>query len=99
MARRMYDLDNGTENIKVKNIETENFNIDAEFNFTDDDEDLISFTTKEAYFYIPISFPLYTTAERPTVYEGAVIYDKTLKKCILYNGTDWVNLDGTPLGA
>ena len=29
--------------------------------------------------------------------EGAVIYDSTLKKCILWNGTAWVNLDGTAL--
>ena len=44
------------------------------------------------------SFSPYTTALRPTsASEGAVIYDSTLKKCILYNGTDWVNLDGTAL--
>lgn len=39
----------------------------------------------------------YTTAERPTANEGTIIYDSTLKKCILYNGTSWVNLDGTAL--
>ena len=40
----------------------------------------------------------YTTALRPSpVGEGAIIYDSTLKKCILWNGTAWVNLDGTAL--
>lgn len=29
--------------------------------------------------------------------EGFEFYDSTLKKKILYNGTDWVNVDGTPL--
>jgi len=43
-------------------------------------------------------FSPYTTALRPTnLNEGAVIYDSTLKKCILWNGTAWVNLDGTAL--
>lgn len=42
--------------------------------------------------------PMHTTALRPTeAYEGGIIYDSTLKKCILYNGTAWVNLDGTAL--
>lgn len=45
-----------------------------------------------------LSLPSYTTALRPTSQdEGSVIYDSTLKKCILYNGTAWVNLDGTSL--
>lgn len=39
----------------------------------------------------------YTTAERVESGEGSIIYDRTLKKCILYNGTAWVNLDGTAL--
>ena len=29
--------------------------------------------------------------------EGQVLYDSTLKKMKLWNGTAWVNLDGTPL--
>ncbi len=46
----------------------------------------------------PFYFSDYSTASRPTgINEGAVIYDSTLKKCILYNGTAWVNLDGTAL--
>lgn len=39
----------------------------------------------------------YLTANRPTVGEGCIIYDSTLKKCILYNNTVWVNLDGSTL--
>lgn len=46
----------------------------------------------------PIRLAQYETAQRPTpVNAGDVIYDITLKKCILYNGTAWVNLDGTAL--
>lgn len=29
--------------------------------------------------------------------EGQILYDSVLKKMILFNGTDWVNMDGTPL--
>ena len=29
--------------------------------------------------------------------EGQILYDSVLKKTILFNGTDWVNLDGTAL--
>lgn len=29
--------------------------------------------------------------------EGQILYDSVLKKMILFNGTDWVNLDGTTL--
>ena len=51
------------------------------------------------YFDKPTYFSKYTTALRPTedLDEGAVIYDSTLKKCILWNGLAWVNLDGTAL--
>lgn len=52
------------------------------------------------YVYKPLSLSSYTTALRPStsmVSEGAIIYDSTLKKCILNNGTAWVNLDGTAL--
>lgn len=39
-----------------------------------------------------------TSEERPTyITEGFEYYDTTLKKKILWNGTDWVNLDGTIL--
>lgn len=46
---------------------------------------------------IPVSRS--TTEARPTVHltEGRIHYDSTLKKCILWNGTAWVNLDGTAL--
>lgn len=38
------------------------------------------------------------TAKRPSgVEEGFEYYDSTLKKKVLWNGTDWVNLDGTAL--
>ena len=40
-----------------------------------------------------------TTTERPTLLSGNVVlyYDSTLKKMILWNGTSWVNMDGTAL--
>lgn len=41
-----------------------------------------------------------TTGERPTLKstdEGFEYYDSTLKKKILWNGSKWTNLDGTPL--
>lgn len=40
------------------------------------------------------------STQRPTLIsndEGFQYYDSTLKKMILWNGTAWVNLDGTPL--
>jgi hypothetical protein len=40
------------------------------------------------------------STQRPTLTsndEGFQYYDSTLKKMILWNGTAWVNLDGTPL--
>ena len=95
----MYDLDNGTENIKVKDIVTDLISIGDEFAFAVGGDDKIIFDNTGAFFNLPINFPPYTTAKRPTsVGEGTVIYDSTLKKCILWNGTAWVNLDGTPLG-
>ena len=42
-----------------------------------------------------------TTTQRPTLssaYEGFEYYDSTLKKKVLWNGTAWVNMDGTALG-
>lgn len=41
-----------------------------------------------------------TTKQRPTLQssdEGFEYYDSTLKKKILWNGSEWTNLDGTPL--
>lgn len=40
-----------------------------------------------------------TTTERPTLLSEnvALYYDSTLKKMILWNGTSWVNMDGTAL--
>ena len=41
-----------------------------------------------------------TTNQRPTLKntdEGFEYYDSTLKKKIFWNGTSWVNLDGTSL--
>ena len=41
-----------------------------------------------------------TTIQRPTLTstnDGFEYYDTTLKKKILWNGTAWVNLDGTEL--
>ena len=99
MARRMYDLDNGTENIKVKSVKNDNIIIGDEFVCSFDGGDKITFNNDGAFFQITIYFPHYMTTSRPsTNSEGAVIYDSTLKKCILYNGTAWVNLDGTSLG-
>lgn len=49
-------------------------------------------------------FPVYLirgkSYDRPTLTEnhaGAEYYDKTLKKKILWNGTEWTNVDGTAL--
>lgn len=40
----------------------------------------------------------YTTAGRPSIgTPGRIIYDSTLGKCILDNGSAWVNIDGTTL--
>lgn len=41
-----------------------------------------------------------TTSERPAVnqwYVGATYFDTTLGKMIVYNGSNWVNMDGTAL--
>lgn len=38
-----------------------------------------------------------TTAKRPTANAGQTYFDTTLNKMIVFNGTDWVNMDGTPL--
>ena len=112
MARRMYDLDNGTENIKVKEI-TCNKITAVTSAITSEYDELTVFgsltighgkhnlsVTGGASFSGFVIFPSYSSAERPTLsgQVGAVIYDSTLGKLILWNGTAWVNLDGTSLG-
>lgn len=40
--------------------------------------------------------PSYTTALRPEVsVAGSIIFDSTLGYCILWDGSTWVNLDGS----
>jgi len=45
------------------------------------------------------ALPVYTSDARPNVNgrAGSIIYDSDLAKCILHNGTAWVNMDGTAL--
>ena len=139
----MYDLDNGTEDIKVKRIKTNSidtteglfikytselklitlgdnvndifdayaneqirFVVDYYGSFSLDDEGF-NITANDVSINSPL-FRLintrlrlgkFSTLDRPSGFEGDVIYDSTLKKCILHNGTAWVNLDGTSLGA
>lgn len=88
MARRMYDLDNGTEKIKVKEIVADK--ITAGGGVFKIDGGVVSFESQ-------IKLGAYGTSSRPTGRQGAIIYDISLKKCILWNGTAWVNLDGTAL--
>ena len=102
MARRMYDLDSGTEDIKVKSIIDAYGHIvtidDAGFSFFWNDVPILNVTVNVSTFKVPIRFSPYTTPLRPTdIPEGSVIYDSTLAKLILWNGTAWVNLDGTAL--
>lgn len=120
MARRMYDLNSGSEDVIVKDAKIIGANgltifrdnsgmyasaqitsTDAGISFTINDTLVSSFSTDEYVFsiYFPLSLAKYTTAEIPQdVYEGSIIYDSTRKKCILWNGTAWVNLDGSSLG-
>ena len=50
------------------------------------------------------NYPINTkgpTNQRPTLSsadEGFEYYDSTLKKKVLWNGTAWVNMDGSSLG-
>ena len=147
MARRMYDLDNGTENIKVKEIvankitavtsaitteyddltvngsltvkggtSSDNITIgtaiggnpdyvksDGAFDLMSADVVVLSIASSGASAGRRFAFKNYETAGRPSITTstgaGSVIYDSTLGKLILWNGTAWVNLDGTPLGA
>ena len=93
MARRMYDLDNGTEDIKVKKVVT----IDIEsigFSVRDGG---CTFNRNVEFENAFIILPSYNSEQRPIGVESMIIYESTLKKCILFNGTAWVNLDGTAL--
>ena len=111
MARRMYDLSNGTENIKVKEItcnkitavtsaittEYDNLQVNGSLTIGYGKHNLSS--SRGASFGGFVRFPVYSTANRPTLTgeNGSVIYDADLAKLILWNGTAWVNLDGTAL--
>ena len=144
MARRMYDLDNGTENIKVKDItcnkitavtsaitteyddlvvngtltvrgggDTDNITIGSTVGNHPDyiksnhgldlmvgDVAVASLTIHWLALDRVLRFAKYSTIERPSLlesYDGSVIYDTTLGKLILWNGTAWVNVDGTAL--
>ena len=72
----------------------------AESNITDYMEYYINGVTANSY---EIGKEKGTTAERPddtnlgTANEGFEYYDSTLKKKILWNGTTWVNMDGSTL--
>lgn len=47
---------------------------------------------------VAVGFPSYETLSRPTVVDaGLVVFDSDLEKLILWNGSAWVNLDGTVL--
>lgn len=112
MARRMYDLDNGTENIKVKEIVADKITAVTSA-ITHEYDELTVFgnliigstgrhglsATGGATFGGFVRFPVYNTVNRPTLTgeTGSVIYDGGLGKLILWNGTAWVNLDGTAL--
>ncbi len=126
MARRMYDLDNGTENIKVKELVVngtlivkggnQSINItigstegshpdyiksDYGFDLMVGEVAVASLIASSLSLNRALNFASYPTIERPSLlesYAGSVIYDSTLGKLILWNGTAWVNLDGTSLG-
>lgn len=91
MARRMYDLDNGTEVIKVKGVVSGSVSTGYQ-SFHNLGPDGASFS---GY----VRFPSWTSATRPTLtgFAGSVIYDTDLAKLILWTGNAWVNLDGTAL--
>ena len=120
MARRMYDLNSGSEDIIVKDaklVGTNGLTIikdnDAVANYsvsiqsTEDGVDIsagdlivlsLDISSETTRTTLPLRLTRHTTPNRPSApIDGVIIYDITLKKCILYNGTDWVNLDGTVL--
>ena len=92
MARRMYDLDNGTEVIKVKGVVSDYVSTG--------NQSFHSLGVAGASFGGYVRFPSYTSANRPTItgLAGSVIYDTVLAKLILWTGNAWVNIDGTSLG-
>lgn len=93
------EIENQSEGIILKDGYDDDIRISDEgIIFVLGGEQRLNVTNTEAFFKSSIRFASYTTALRPIyINEGAVIYDSTLKKCILYNGTAWVNLDGTAL--
>ena len=93
MARRMYDLDNGTEAIKVKKVVTNE--IESLGFYANNDG--VTFTYNVGFEDSLLLLPTYNSDNRPIGEEGTIIYDNNLKKCIIWNGTAWVNLDGTAL--
>ena len=111
MARRMYDLDNGIENIKVKDITCNK--ITAVTSAITTEYDALTVTGNltigigKHYFSSSggaqlgghVQFPGYVSSNLPDVnaISGVVVYVTDLKKLILWNGTAWVNLDGTAL--
>lgn len=83
------NVDEPTNKIRIGDDNVINFQIQG--------NPILQIIETDVLFEKPLILKHYTTVERPTSSEGAVIYDSTLKKCILYNGTAWVNLDGTAL--
>lgn len=82
-------------------------NINNTPNDTNLDGIIIKDTGKDAFFMksnssnIQITIPKKETTSRPSLSssdEGFRCYDRTLKKEILWNGTEWTNIDGTALG-
>lgn len=72
------------------------FNVEGELFKADKKGDLISLVTGE---YI-LKNNKGTTSQRPALQptsNGFEYYDTTLKKKILWNGTEWTNMDGTAL--
>ena len=105
MARRMYDLDNGTEDIKVKDITCKKITAVTSAGLQVNGSLSVGLgvhilsVTGGATFSNYVRFPVFSTANRPilTGEVGSVIYDADLGKLILWNGTAWVNLDGIAL--
>ena len=143
----MYDLDNGTETIKVKEIvankitavtsaitteyddlvvngaltvkgggasdnitigsgsggNPDYINSDGALDLRSQNIAVVTLSTNQMSLNRVLTFANYTTVGRPSymgqgTYAGSVIYDSDLAKLILWNGTAWVNLDGTSLG-
>ena len=96
-----YDtIKNNLKNISVWSNESYNKCIDNVL-FIDNNNNLILKNQSNIYY---ISYNNYynkgNSSQRPILKnsdEGSEYYDTTLKKKILWNGTNWVNLDGTVL--